>query len=124
LWCEADTELDTMLKARGITTLIFTGGTASICVESTLRDAAIRDYRCVLLADCTAELVGNRLPRTNHEATLMLVELSMGGWPNPMRALVVGPVGGRVTPPPPGRNPACGFPAPGSPEQIGRVCES
>jgi ureidoacrylate peracid hydrolase len=82
-----NTELDTMLKVRGITALIFTGGTTSICVESTLRDAAFRDYRCVLLADCTAELIGNRLPRTNHEATLMLVELAYG-WVAESDALV------------------------------------
>ena len=73
-----NTRLDRILKQIGVTTLIFTGGTTSICVESTLRDAFFRDYRCLLLADCTAEPIGNRLPRTNHEATLLLVELVYG----------------------------------------------
>jgi ureidoacrylate peracid hydrolase len=73
-----DTELDAILRKLGVTTLIFTGGTTSICVESTVRDAFFRDYRCLLLADCTAEPIGNRLPRTNREATLLLVELVYG----------------------------------------------
>jgi ureidoacrylate peracid hydrolase len=73
-----NTQLDAALKEQGVTTLIFTGGTTSICVESTIRDAFFRDYRCLVLADCTAEVIGNRLPRTNHEATLLLVELAYG----------------------------------------------
>lgn len=72
------TELDTILKTLGVTTLIFTGCTTSICVESTLRDAAFRDYRCILLADCTAEPTGSDLPRTNHDATLSLIEEDFG----------------------------------------------
>jgi len=73
-----NTNLHTILKELGITTLVFTGGTTRICVESTLRDAYFRDYRCLLLADCTAEPIDSRLPRTNHEATLLLVELVYG----------------------------------------------
>ena len=75
------------MKELGVTTLVFTGGTTSICVESTLRDAFFRDYRCLLLADCTAEPIGNRLPRTNREATLLLVEL-VYGWVAESAALV------------------------------------
>jgi ureidoacrylate peracid hydrolase len=55
-----DTSLHLILKELGVSTLIFTGGTTSICVESTLRDAFFRDHRCLLLADCTAEPIGNR----------------------------------------------------------------
>lgn len=72
------TELDDVLKAAGITHLVFTGCTTSVCVESTLRDAFFRDYHCILLADCAAEPVGADLPRSNHEATLLLVEVSFG----------------------------------------------
>jgi ureidoacrylate peracid hydrolase len=82
-----NTDLDAILKELGVTTLVFTGGTTSICVESTLRDAFFRDYRCLLLADCTAEPIGNRLPRTNREATLLLVEL-VYGWVAESAALV------------------------------------
>ncbi len=72
------TELDTILKTLSAKDLVFTGCTTSVCVESTLRDAAFRDYRCVLLADCTAEPVGADLPRSNHEATLLVTELVFG----------------------------------------------
>jgi ureidoacrylate peracid hydrolase len=81
------TELDAKLKELGVTTLIFTGGTTSICVESTLRDAFFHDYRCLLLADCTAEPIGSRLPRTNRDATILLVEL-VYGWVGESEVLV------------------------------------
>jgi ureidoacrylate peracid hydrolase len=38
-----ETDLDQILKTRSIKTLIFTGCTTSICVESTIRDAMFRD---------------------------------------------------------------------------------
>jgi ureidoacrylate peracid hydrolase len=47
-------------------------------VESTLRDAFFRDYKCLLLSDCTAEPIGNDLARTNHDATLLVVQLLFG----------------------------------------------
>ena len=81
-----NTDLHALLQERGITTLIFMGGTTSICVESTLRDAYFRDYRCLLLTDCVAEPIGHRLPRTNHEATLLLVEV-LFGWVTESEAL-------------------------------------
>jgi ureidoacrylate peracid hydrolase len=86
------TELDAILKQRGIRNLIFTGCTTSVCVESTIRDAFYRDYSCLLLADCTAEPIGTgasgyRLmsgteePRCgdNYTATLLLVR-TLFGW--------------------------------------------
>jgi ureidoacrylate peracid hydrolase len=45
------TELDTVLKDAGIRHLVVTGCTASVCFEPTIRDAAFRDYQCVLLSD-------------------------------------------------------------------------
>jgi len=83
-----NTDLDAILKRRGITTLVFTGVTTSTCVEATLRDAFFRDYGCMLLADCTWEPVGNRLSRSNYEATLLLVELQYG-WVSDSSALVL-----------------------------------
>src|SRR5262249_51448405 len=41
------TELDDLLRRLAIKNLIFTGCTTSVCVDSTIRDAAFRDYRCV-----------------------------------------------------------------------------
>lgn len=73
-----ETDLDAILKRRGINQLIVTGCTTSICVESTIRDAMFRDYSCVLLEDCTAEPIGNDFPRSNHDASLLAIQLLLG----------------------------------------------
>jgi len=73
-----ETDLDATLKKLGIKYLIVTGVTTSICVESTVRDAMFRDYLCVLLRDCMSEPVGQDLPRTNHEASLLNAEVLFG----------------------------------------------
>ena len=72
------TELDSILKQMGIKYLILTGCTTSICVESTIRDAMFRDYLPVLLADCTGEPIGYGLPRSNHEASLLTIQVLFG----------------------------------------------
>jgi ureidoacrylate peracid hydrolase len=72
------TELDNVLKKLGIKHLIFTGCTTSVCVDSTIRDAMFRDYQPVLLADCTGEPIGYGLPRSNHEASLLTIEILLG----------------------------------------------
>lgn len=38
-----------------------------------------RGYRCLLLAGCTAEPVGQELARSKHEATLLVTE-RLCGW--------------------------------------------
>jgi ureidoacrylate peracid hydrolase len=72
------TALDEVLQAAGIDTLVFTGCTTSVCVEATFRDAMHRDYRCLLLEDCTAEPIGAGLTRGNHEASLLAIQLLFG----------------------------------------------
>jgi ureidoacrylate peracid hydrolase len=72
------TDLDALLKQLGVKYLIVTGCTTSVCVESTIRDAMFRDYVCVLLEDCTGEVVGSSLPRSNHEASLFLIQQRFG----------------------------------------------
>lgn len=69
-----ETELDELLKSHSIKNLIFTGCTTSVCVESTIRDAMFRDYICLLLADCTAEPLG----QSNHDASLVLLQRTFG----------------------------------------------
>lgn len=73
-----ETDLHEQLQARGITHLIFTGCTTSVCVESTIKDAMFRDYHCVVLEDCVNEAIGGGLPRSNHDATLLVIELLVG----------------------------------------------
>ena len=72
------TALDSILKSLDKKYLIFTGCTTSICIESTVRDAAFRDYLPIVLEDCTAEPIGNSLPRSNHEASLLNIQASFG----------------------------------------------
>ena len=72
------TDLDRVLRQRNIKHLVVTGCTTSVCVESTVRDAMFRDYHCVVLADCTAEPIANDQPRTNHEASLLTIQLLFG----------------------------------------------
>jgi len=74
-----ETDLDQVLKSHSINHLIFTGCTTSVCVESTLRDAMFRDYICLLLEDCTAEPIGAGLARSNHDASLLVVQ-ALFGW--------------------------------------------
>jgi ureidoacrylate peracid hydrolase len=74
-----ETDLDYTLTRLGIRSLIVTGCTTSICVESTVRDAMFRDYRCVVLEDCTGEPIGYGLPRSNHEASLLVIQ-TLFGW--------------------------------------------
>ena len=88
-----ETELDAVLRGRGIKYLIVTGCTTSVCVESTIRDAHSRDYACILLEDCTAEPIGRGAKGyvgvpgaagatsggANYEATLLLVQ-TIFGW--------------------------------------------
>ena len=72
------TDLDDRLKLLGTRYIIFTGCTTGVCVESTLRDAMFRDYSPVLLADCSGEVVGCNLLRSNHDASLLLIEQRFG----------------------------------------------
>jgi ureidoacrylate peracid hydrolase len=53
--CFYQTDLELVLRNLGIENLIFAGVTCSICVETTLRSAFHRDFRCLLVEDCTWE---------------------------------------------------------------------
>ena len=59
------TNLDEQLTNLGVTTLILAGLTTSGVVLSTVRDAADRDYRLILLSDCISD------PRQEAHAVLM-----------------------------------------------------
>jgi ureidoacrylate peracid hydrolase len=73
-----ETDLDEVLKNAGVKHLVFTGCTTSVCVESTMRDAFFRDYHSVLLTDCTSEPIGKDAPRSNHDASILVMEILFG----------------------------------------------
>ena len=67
------TNLDEQLKSRKIETLIFAGGTTTVCVESTLRDALFFEYNPLILSDCTIDMT-----QELHETALTRIELFFG----------------------------------------------
>ena len=73
-----ETELDAVLRRLATRHLIVTGCTTSICVEATIRDAMYRDYFCVLLEDCTGEPIGHDFQRSNHDASLLTIQVLLG----------------------------------------------
>jgi ureidoacrylate peracid hydrolase len=49
------TDLDNVLRSRGVRHLIFAGIASNVCVESTLREAYHREYFCVFVRDATQQ---------------------------------------------------------------------
>lgn len=48
-----NTNIDSVLRSRGIRTLVFTGIATNVCVESSLRDAFHLEYFGIVLEDAT-----------------------------------------------------------------------
>lgn len=69
-----NTPLDSMLRARGIRTLVFTGIATNVCVESTLRDGYHREYFGIVLADATHQAG----PPSLQEGALLNIETFFG----------------------------------------------
>ena len=67
-------DLDSLLRARGIRTLVFTGVATNVCVESSLRDAFHLEYFAVLLEDA----VHHAGPDFVKQAALFNVETFFG----------------------------------------------
>ncbi|MCF6735553.1 cysteine hydrolase family protein [Blastococcus sp. KM273129] len=71
------TDLETVLRARSITSLVVTGVTTEVCVQSTVREANDRGFEALILSDCT----GSYFPEFHESALAMFAaQGAIVGW--------------------------------------------
>ena len=82
-FCRTDLEL--MLRSRNIETLLVCGVTTEVCVNTTVREANDRGFRCIVLADCCASYVPEF-----HAMGLAMIKAQGGifGWVSASRLLL------------------------------------
>jgi nicotinamidase-related amidase len=67
------TDLDMVLRRKGVRNIALAGITTDVCVHTTMREANDRGYECLLLSDCTGAT-----DQRNHLAALSMVKMQGG----------------------------------------------
>jgi ureidoacrylate peracid hydrolase len=70
---QGSSNLDAILRRRGIDTLVVVGTATNVCCESTVRDGMMMNYKCVMVSDANAAMSDEE-----HNATLANVAVRFG----------------------------------------------